>query len=167
MPTIVEPLSVAGLDYLRSFNLKCVAVSKTGRVFTCNNPAGAVAAWWCKRDDAFAIANASWANGDVPGAAHRLGLTVTPHSVVAKRTADRTAKIDEALKQALDEGVLKMFNAEFRKRRLAAKRAGRRFMSYHAAHERLRRVVTEMVAKGGLVTQSLIAGVFDEARPSP
>ena len=31
---------------------------------------------------------------------------------------------------------------------------------------RLRRVVTEMVAKGGLTTQSLIASVFDEARPA-
>ena len=76
---IIEPLSVASLDYLRSFNLKCIAVSKSGRVFTCNNPAGASGAWWCKADDVDRIAAIAWSTGDVPSAAAKLGLVATPH----------------------------------------------------------------------------------------
>jgi len=72
-------------------------------------------------------------------------------------TTDRRA----ALQQALNEGTLKMFNREFRRRRLEAQRAGRKFMTYQNAHMRLRKVVTEMVSRGGLVTQSLIVSVFD------
>jgi hypothetical protein len=158
---IIEPLSVSSLDYLRSFNLKCIALSKTGRLFTCDNPAGAVCAWWAKADDIDRIAAIAWPSGDVPGAAAKLGLVATPHSVVAKRTAERTARIEAALQQALNEGTLKMFNREFGRRRLEAQRAGRKFMTYQTAHTKLRRVVTEMVSRGGLVTQSLIASVFD------
>lgn len=126
MPTI-EPLSVASLDYLRSFNLKCIALSKTGRVFTCDNPAGMAHAWWAKADDADRIA-AAWSTGNVPGAAAKLGLVATPHAVVAKRTADRTAKLDDAIAEATDAGVLKQLNSEYRRRRLGAKRAG----AYHS-----------------------------------
>ena len=104
MPTI-EPLSYAGLDYLRAFDLACIAISPTSRVYVCKNPQGAVAAWWCKAADADQIANVAWTNADVPGAAHRLGLTVTPHAVVARRVGERTAAIDSAIAEAIDAGV--------------------------------------------------------------
>ena len=86
---------------------------------------------------------------------------LTEHAKLIARVRERTAKIDAALKQALDEGWLKTFNSEYRKRRLAAQAAGRPFMSYQTAYTRLRKVVTEMVSRGGLVTQSLIVSVFD------
>jgi hypothetical protein len=149
------------MDYLAAFNLKCVALSPTGRVYVSRNPAGASMAWWARADDADKIATAARNTGDIPEAARRLQIAVTPHVVVAKRTADRTAKIDKALKQALDEGTLKIFNAEYRRRRLAAQQAGRRFMSYSEAHTRLHKCVADMVAGGGVVSQSFVVQVFN------
>jgi hypothetical protein len=161
MPAIA-PLSYASLDYLKSFNLVAVAVSKSGRVFVSRNPQGAVAAWWCKQDYADVIANAAWANADVSGAASRLGLTVTPHDVVRRRVAERTAALDKAIAGAIDAGVLKQFNREFRKRRLAAQAKGVPFMSYKIAHAKLRSVVADAVAKDGTIPKSFIAAVFDD-----
>jgi hypothetical protein len=161
MPAIA-PLSYASLDYLKSFNLVAVAVSKSGRVFVSRNPQGAVAAWWAKSEHADVIANAAWANADVSGAASRLGLTVTAHDVVVKRVTQRTAKIDEAIAAAIDAGMLKQFNREFRKRRLAAQANGKPFMSYKIAHAKLRSVIADAVARGGVIPPSFIASVFDE-----
>ena len=162
---IIEPLSVSSLDYLRSFNLKCIALSKTGRVFTCDNPAGAVAAWWAKADDIDRIAAIAWPSGDVPSAAAKLGLVATPHSVVAKRTADRTAKIDATIKEAVDAGILREFNATYRRLRLQAKRDGKPFVSYSEALRRLRKVVADALASGGKrdpkIPGSFVAAVFD------
>ena len=41
-----------------------------------------------------------------------------------ERVNERTARIEAALQQALNEGTLKMFNREFRKRRLEAQGLG-------------------------------------------
>jgi hypothetical protein len=150
---IIEPLSAASLDYLAAFNLACVAVSPTGRVFVSRNPSGASLAWWAKADDADKIAKAAWRTGDVPEAARRLGLTVMPHSVVAKRTADRTTKIDETIAEAIDHGVLQTFNREYRKRRLQAKRNGQGFMPYSQALAKLRAVIAKSVAAGAAVVR--------------
>jgi hypothetical protein len=166
MPTI-EPLSVASLDYLRSFNLKCIALSKTGRVFTCDNPAGAVAAWWAKADDIDRIAAIAWPSGDVPGTAAKLGLVATPHAIVAKRTTERTARIEAALQQAKADGLLAQFHQEYKARRLKAKARGETFMGFAEAERRLRAVIADAVARGGEIPSSFIASVFDEARPSP
>ena len=148
MPAI-EPLSYAAIDYLRAFDLAAVAVSPSGRVYVCRDPKGASMAWWCKSEYADQIAHVAWTNGDVPGAASRLGLVVTPHAVVVRRVGERVSKIDEAIAAAIDAGVLKQFNAEYRQRRLQAKRDGRHFMPYSQALARLRKVVADAVAKDG------------------
>jgi hypothetical protein len=83
---------------------------------------------------------------------------------VAKRTADRTAKIDATIKEAIDAGILREFNSQYRQRRLAAKKAGQRFMGYSEALRRLRATVAESVAKDGTIPKSFIAEVFDETR---
>jgi hypothetical protein len=166
MPATIEPLSYSALDYLKSFDVVAVAVSPSGRVFVSRDPKGASMAWWCKRADADQIAHVAWANCDVPGAASRLGLTVTPHDVVRRRVAERTSAIDEAIAEAVDSGVLKQFNSEYRKRRLQAKQSGKPFMSYPEAHARLRKVIADAVAKDGTISKSFIAAVFDEVRPT-
>ena len=76
-------------------------------------------------------------NGDVPGAAHRLGLTMTAHDVVLGRVAEKTAALDKAIAEAIDAGVLKQFNTQYRQRRLEAKKNGQPFMSYSEAMRRL------------------------------
>ena len=99
MPTI-EPLSPASLDYLYAFDLRAVCVSQTGRVYVSKNPAGASLARWCKSDAAAKLADAAWRSADVPTAAHRCGIAITPHSVVLKRVAARTERIDAAIAKA-------------------------------------------------------------------
>ncbi len=162
MPTI-QQLSPVERDYLAAFGVTAIYVSKTGRVHVSRNPRDADVGqvWWCKAKDAALAANAAQMNGDVLGAARRCGVQVTSHATVLERVRSRTDRIDAALKQALDQGTLRVFNREFRSRRLLAQAAGRPFMSYGTAHARLRRAITCMVAKGGLVTGSLIASVFD------
>jgi hypothetical protein len=93
----IESLSPSARDYLDSFNLFAVAISVTGRVFISKNPAGASKAYWCKSAaGAEQIAKAAWNNGDIAEAARRLGVTTTPHPILAARVKARTAKIDEA-----------------------------------------------------------------------
>ena len=168
MPAI-EPLSYASLDYLHSFRSQVPsAVSQQRAAFT---SAAIQRARVCRvvvrrRMHADQIAHVAWMNGDVPGAASRLGLVVTPHAVVVRRVGERVSKIDEAIAAAIDAGVLKQFNAEYRQRRLQAKRDGRHFMPYSQALARLRKVVADAVAKDGKIPRSFVAAVFDEARPA-
>ena len=159
MPAI-EALSYASLDYLKSFDLRCICISSTGRVYVSRDPRGASAAWWCKQDIADTIANAAWTNGDVPGAASRLGLTVTPHSVVLKRVAARTERINAAIAQAKADGLLKRFHQEYRERRLEAKVRGVQFMGFGEAERRLRKLIADSIARGGTIPQSFTA-IFD------
>ena len=159
MPT-VEPLSYSALDYLKSFGVVAVAVSPSGRVYVCRDPKGAAAAWWTKSEHADQIAHVAWTNADVPGAASRLGLTVTPHDVVRRRIGERIAKIDEEIAKAVDSGTLKAFNAEYRKRRLQAKQNGQPFMNYQTAQAKLRKLIADSIADGGTIPQSFTE-VFD------
>jgi hypothetical protein len=160
MPTI-ESLSPAGLDYLRAFNLACIAISPTGRVYVSHNPAGASLAWWCKAEDADKIVHVAWANADVPGAASRLGLTVTPHSIVLKRVTTRTERIDAAIAQAKADGLLQRFHQEYKQRRLEAKARGAQFMGFGEAERRLRKLIADSIADGGTIPQSFTE-VFDQ-----
>jgi hypothetical protein len=159
MPAI-EPLSYASLDYLHSFDLRCVCVSSSGRVYVSRDPKGASAAWWTKAEHADQIAHVAWMDADVPGAASRLGLTVTPHSVVCRRVGERTAALDKAIAEAIDGGTLKAFNAEYRKRRLQAKQSGKPFMNYQTAQAKLRKLIADSIADGGTIPQSFTE-VFD------
>jgi hypothetical protein len=158
----IEALSLASLDYLAAFDLKCICVSNTGRVYTTKNPAGASLAYWCRASDTDKVAKAAWFSGDVPEAARRLQIAVTPHSVVAKRTADRTAALDNAIAEAIDAGVLRRFNSEYRSRRLAAKRNGQRFISYGQALGKLRSVIAGAVASGGKIPTRSFVAVFED-----
>jgi hypothetical protein len=155
MPTI-ERLSAAAVDYLISFNAHAVAISPKGKVYTSANPTGAALAWWCRRHDAVRLAKAAQATGNVEGMARMLRITLTPHAVVLERVAERNARLDEALQRAQESGLLKDFNNAYRWRRLSAQKTGTRFMSFPAAQRRLRQVLTQAVANGGKIDQSII-----------
>jgi len=64
------------------------------------------------------------------GAASRLQVQLTEHVKLIARVRERTGRIEAALQQALSEGTLKMFNQEYRRRRLAAQAKGVPFMDY-------------------------------------
>ena len=63
---------------------------------------------------------------------------------------------------AVDAGVLKEFNAQYRQRRLQAKKS-QRFMSYSEALRRLRATVADAVASGGTIPKSFVAAVFEDS----
>ena len=156
MPTTQPLLSPVERDYLSAFGVSAVCVCPRGKVFVSENPRDASLVFWCKSTDAKRVADLAQRNGDIVGAALRLQVQLTEHVKLIARVRERTGRIEAALQTALDEGTLRAFNQEFRRRRLEAQRAGREFMSYQIAHARLRRVVTEMVSRGGLITQSLM-----------
>ena len=112
-------LSRTELDYLAAFDITAVCVSHTGKVHCTRNPRDADVShvWWCKAEHAAAVANAAAMNGDVLGAASRLQVQLTEHAKLIARVRERTDRIEAALQQALDQGTLKMFNQEYRRRR--------------------------------------------------
>ena len=163
MPTIIQPLSRDSLDYLAAFDLRCICVTSSGRVYTAKNPTvGAAGVWWTKSEDADRVAALAWSTGDVPSAASQLRIALTPHETVCRRIGERVNKIDEEISKAIDRGVLKKFNSQYRQRRLQARQNGQRFMSYSEALRRLRKVVADSVAHGGAISGSFVDQVFLE-----
>jgi hypothetical protein len=43
----VAPLSHSARDYVRAFDLTCIALLRDGRLGVSRNPTGADQAWWC------------------------------------------------------------------------------------------------------------------------
>jgi hypothetical protein len=66
--------------------------------------------------------------------------------------------IDERLAKAKADGLLRFFNSEYRRRRLAAREHGRSFMNYWTARDRLRRALAEVAA--GESPPAIVARVF-------
>lgn len=157
----IERLSSTAVDYLASFNAYAIAITPAGHVFTSANPSGASVIWWTRRDDALRLAKASFASGDVVGAAKRLHIPLTEHAVVLERVAARTQKLDEALARAQDAGLLKSFHAAYRQRRLTAQRTGQRYMTFTRAQQRLRQVLVEAIANGGVIDKSIVGRALE------
>ena len=61
----------------------------------------------------------------------------------------KTARLEAALRDAQTNGLLGWFNQEYRRRRLAAVKESRSFMSYTVAHRKLRSAMAVIIAKGG------------------
>jgi hypothetical protein len=154
-------LAASHADYLYSFGARAIGITPTGFVFTSSNPHGAARAWWCRHDDALRVATAAQATGNIEAAAERLRIHLTEHAAVLERVRERTQRLDEALERAQDAGLLKTFNIAFRKRRLAARQAGQRFMTYSNAQRRLRQTITEVIAAGGVIDKSIVGRALE------
>jgi hypothetical protein len=76
------------------------------------------------------------------------------------RAKAATPKLGARLTVAQQTGALRFFNTEYRRRRLAARAAGVRFMSYGEARRRLRQALAGAAA--GTPMPDLIAAVFGE-----
>jgi hypothetical protein len=69
----VAPLSHSARDYVRAYDLTCIALRRDGRLGVSHNPTGADQAWWCPAKAAGAVVRAANANGkDVATAAAAL-----------------------------------------------------------------------------------------------
>jgi hypothetical protein len=101
------PLSHSARDYVRAFDLTCIALWRDGRLGVSRNPKGAEAAWWCPAKDAGALIRDANANGrDVAAAAARLKTPLTPHATVAQRATEAVDRIDASLNAAQRRGDL-------------------------------------------------------------
>lgn len=161
--TLISKLPASSRDYLEAFGVRAVCVSPTGKVSHTDDPEGASLAWWCPEKDARRAAAEARHNGDIEEAARRLGVRLTEHTRAAERAAEKTAKLEAALREANANGLLQWFNAEFRRRRLAATKDGRKFMPYTVAQRRLRTAMAGIIAAGGQVERSALAVVFEAA----
>jgi hypothetical protein len=159
----------AALAYCSRAGLASIFVSPVGRIRIGTDPlrAGAVVAWWCKADDAARVAELARRLREqapppvaIVRAAAELQVPLTNNAVAMTRAKAAIAKLSERIERANDTGRLAPFNAEFKRRRLAARARGERFMSYALARARLRAVL-ETAAGSGMVTGSVIAMVFD------
>ena len=121
-------------DYVRAFDLTCIALWRDGRLGVSRNPTGADQAWWCPAKAAGAIVRAANANGkDVTAAAAQLHTPLTDHTVVVQRVGEAVNRIDDSLKAAQRRGDLAFFNQLYKAQRVAAQAQGRGFMSYGVA----------------------------------
>ena len=162
----VAPLSHSARDYVRAFDLTCIALWRDGRLGVSRNPTGADQAWWCSAKAAGAIVRAANANGrDVVAAAARLKTPLTDHATVAQRVGEAVGRIDDGLKAAQRRGDLAFFNQLYKARRVAAQAQGRGFMPYGLALRRLRIAVAHAAANGGQCTRSLMLSVFADGEP--
>ena len=85
----VAPLSHSARNYVRAFDLTCIALWRDGRLGVSRNPTGADQAWWCPAKAAGAVVRAANANGkDVTAAAARLLTALTDHVTVAERATE-------------------------------------------------------------------------------
>lgn len=93
-------------------------------------------------------------------AAKREGVRLVPHAVVMLRAARAAELLDGRLSTAAAEGRLKYFHAEYRRRRTAALARGESFISFSAAHRRLRRIIVERAISGDAAS-NIFEEVFD------
>ena len=133
---MIEPPSRAVRDYLAGFNLGCILTRPSGEVQVSHNwgRAPVAAALWAQDQKIAAIA-------EIRAAAVRVDAVLSEHSVVVARARDALARLDTKIELARRDGVLKFFNREYQRRRLAARAAGARFMTYGQAKRRLRQLL--------------------------
>lgn len=93
------------------------------------------------------LATLTEAMDGIAAAAARLKFRLTDHATVLSRVRTSTAVIDGKLTAAQDAGQLREFNKEYRRRRIAAQRAGKPFIDYDTARRRLAALLA-LVAAG-------------------
>jgi hypothetical protein len=148
-------------DYLAAFDLAAVFIAPGGDVLVGLDPGAVDAAWWTTRRDAHRVARRAKAMSkpDILAAARDLDVALTEHRVAVRRARAAVERIGVVLTAAQNNGDLKFFNSEYRRRRVAARAAGRRFMTYTVAVRRLRAALAGAAAKGE-VTAGVLAQVF-------
>lgn len=163
---MIEPLPRGARDYVAK--LGCIHINTAGRLRAGRPPRDAVAAWWCEDPEMAATiartvprsASVEEASAELQSFASRNGITLTDHTTVLARAGAAAVELDRRLEAAKASGLLSFFNSEYRRRREAAKAAGRGFMNYNAAYGRLRRAIAS--AADGTPTPDLLAVVFGD-----
>jgi hypothetical protein len=134
--------------HLHAFDTIAIAITNRGRFVLTTDPAGHRQAWWLRRRDGNRLLEEARHCRDVEAAAKKLGIRVTVHDRCMARTNEGLGRLDTILDQAKANGTLARFHDEYRQRRMAAAKAGRKFMPYSAARRRLEEELTRCIAAG-------------------
>jgi len=149
------------LRYLEKFDLACVARGRDGRLTITRNPEGAEQAYWLAARDAGAVlAKARTDHGDIPRAAATLRVKCVDHGSLMQRTEEIVRRLDVRMKAAQTNGVMRVFNVQYKERRQKAFEQGKNFMGYSAARSRLRAALIETAA--GEPPTKLLQRVFEK-----
>jgi hypothetical protein len=132
--------------HLHAFDTIAIAITNRGRFVLTTDPAGHQQAWWLRRRDGNRLLEEARHCLDVETAAKKLGIRVTVHDRCMARTNEGLGRLDTILDQAKRNGTLTRFHDEYRRRRMAALEAGRKFMPYSAARRRLEKELTRCIA---------------------
>jgi len=149
------------LQYMRGFDLGCVALTRDQRLISTTNPEGCLQAWWLQACDAGAVlAKARADHGDVPAAARALGVKLAPHDYVMQNTEQIVRRLDARLASAQRSGEVSFINREYKRRRQEAFARGKPYLPYNAVQARLRQALAE-VAAGRAAPGAIVARVFE------
>jgi hypothetical protein len=164
-------------DYLAGFGLGCILVRPTGEVQVARNwgqPPVAAALWAQDQKTAWQVVRAigevqpssvEAAVAEIRAAAVRVDAVLSEHSAVVARARDALARLDTKIELARQTGTLAFFNAEYRRRREAARAAGKGFMRYSTALARLRQLLAGAAA--GAPVSDVVQQVFDKGFGCP
>jgi hypothetical protein len=145
--------------YIGQFQIKAVCRLASGYIAARVDPRDALVAWWCDAALAAHVAReARKRDGDIVGAAGKLGVPLTAHDVVLSRASAAIARLDDLVDQAHADGKLPFFNREYRRRREAAQARGAGFISYGQARARLGKVLASVPA--GTASRAVLLEVF-------
>jgi hypothetical protein len=168
----VPPMTDAAISYLEASDAAaiCVVRTATGCTFRTGltGPGDIIAIYWLPRAVAVVVARRARQHaGDDPDpataeaalaqAAADYRVTLTPHATAMARARNAAARIDSQLDAMMSGGGLRVFNAEYKRRREAA---GGKFMSYKAAQMRLRQAIVPHLIEGRSINRSLFEQIF-------
>jgi hypothetical protein len=160
---MAQSMSRSVRNYLASFNLSAIARRPDGSLEAVQDPGAAVEAWWLKSTEISRVLRAADANGgDVIAAAHRFEVPIAAHTDAVERAKAALSRIDAGLARAQSDGALALVNSEFKRRRLAARARGERYLPYAEIKRRLQKAMAG-VAAGEAPPRNLLVRVFDEA----
>jgi hypothetical protein len=158
-------LSIPALDdqikkYIGAFDITSICIDRDGGIRVSNDPRNAEIAYWLPARSAGAVLKAARKSGDIVRAAQACRVRLTDHHVMVTRARSAIARLDQRLAEAKAAGAVSYFNAEFRRRRLAAADAA--FPPYRVAEQRLRQALAEHAAgKAPSDPAALLKRVFE------
>ena len=159
---MIPPLSADVKRYITKFDVAAVVRYSGGGLGTSRDPQGAEIAYWIEAAQAGAVLKRARNNGgNIPAAAKALGVHLTDHPALCQRVNMAIERLGRRLDQAQASGSMRVFNNEYKRRRLAAAGLGQGFMGYKVAKQRLERAMIEHAsAPGEADPAALIRRVF-------
>ena len=142
---MVPPLDAQVRRHVSRFDVIALVLYRDGRIGTSRDPQNAEFAFWLEAQHAGAVLRLARVKGDIPAAAQRLGLKVTDHhTMIVRARCGRAARPRSCPSKG--RWRVAVFNAEYQRRRLAAREAGQGFVSYPAAQSGLRKALVGIAA---------------------